>query len=602
MSQSRPTRRPRRWPALAAGGLLTVALLPTVATAGQPDADRGHAWVRSRIAQMSLPEKVGQLFMTYAYGETAGTQAPADVANNQATYGVDNAAALVDRYHLGGIIYFAWSNNVNDPEQIAGLSNGVQDAALDDRPGVPALVSTDQEGGIVARVGPPATELPGNMALGAGRRADDAETAAAITGRELAAMGVSWDFAPVADVNVNPQNPVIGVRSYSEDPALAADLTAAQVRGYQGTGIAAAAKHFPGHGDTATDSHTGLPVINHTRRQWEQIDRPPFQAAVDAGVKAIMTAHIVVPSLDPSGDPATLSRPILTGILRQEMGYDGVVITDALGMAGVRKEYGDDRVPVLALKAGADMLLMPPDLDLAYNAVLQAVRSGELTESRIDRSVYRVLRLKWDLGLVQDPYVDVEQVPGRVGTDEHYTAAQELTDRTTTLVRNQGGVLPLNPDARQSAFVTGWGANTTETIAEKMRQRGADTAVLATGTNPSDAQIEAAVAQAQDRDLTVVVSYRAWMDAHAQQRELVRRLVATGKPVVAVAARDPYDIAYFPEVPAYLATYSWTGVSLESVVRTLYGQNDPGGGLPVTIPAADDPGTVLYPFGHGLGY
>ncbi|MGH3354449.1 MAG: glycoside hydrolase family 3 protein, partial [Nocardioidaceae bacterium] len=424
----------------------------------------------------------------------------------------------------------------------------------------------------------------------------------AITGRELAALGVTWDFAPVADVNVNPQNPVIGVRSYSEDPGLAADLAAAQVRGYQGADIAAAAKHFPGHGDTATDSHTGLPVITHTREQWVQIDRPPFQAAIDAGVKAIMTAHIVVPALDASEDPATLSRPILTGILRQEMGYDGVIITDALGMEGVREKYGDDRVPVLALKAGVDILLMPPKFELAYTSVLEAVRSGEISQRRIDASVRRVLQLKWDLGLVGDPYVDVDDVPQKVGTPEHYAAAQQLTDRTTTLVKNDDGLLPLDPTSSQSVLVTGWGVGTTATLADKMSERGADAQALETGANPSDEQIAAAVAAARTRDLTVVVTNRAWLDANAQQRRLVQELIATGKPVVAVAARDPYDIAHFPTVPAYLATYSYTGVSLESVVRAMYGETTPQGRLPVTIPTADDPDTALYPFGHGLGY
>ena len=200
---------------------------------------------------------------------------------------------------------------------------------------MPSLVGIDQEGGIVARIGAPATQLPGNMALGAGRSTSDARTAAAVNGDELAAMGINRNFAPVADVNVNPANPVIGVRSFGENPAPGREHDRrADAAATAATGVAGAAKHFPGHGDTATDSHTGLPVVDHTRAEWEQIDAPPFQAAIDAGIDAIMTAHISVPALDPSGDPATLSKPIITGILREEMGYDGVVITDALDMAG----------------------------------------------------------------------------------------------------------------------------------------------------------------------------------------------------------------------------------------------------------------------------
>ena len=394
---------------------------------------------------------------------------------------------------------------------------------------------------------------------------------------------------------------MIGVRSFSEDTQLTAALTAAQVRGYQSEGIAAAAKHFPGHGDTAVDSHTGLPTIDHTRAEWEEIDQPPFQAAIDQGIKAIMTAHIVVPSLDPSGDPATLSKPIMTGVLRNEMGYDGVVITDALTMAGVREKYGDAQVPVLALKAGVDMLLMPPDLDLAYNSVLGAVRSGELTESRIDTSVKRILRLKWDLGLVQNPYVDVARALEVTRSPEHLEQAQALTDRTPTLVKNEGDLLPL-ADAGQSVLVTGAGTAPTAIVAERMKQRGAKADVFETGTNPNQAKIDAAVAAARTHDVTVVLTNRAWMSSGAGQRELVRQLTATGRPVIGVAIRDAYDIAHFTEVPAYLATYSYSGVSLESAVRVLYGEINPQGKLPVTIPAAGDPDTALYPFGYGLSY
>ena len=565
---------------------------------GPPPGDRGTGWVNSTLDHMTLEEKVGQLFMTYAYGDTADTQRSADVAANQKAHGVDNAAQLIDRYKLGGVIYFAWSNNVNDTAQIAGLSNGVHRASLD-ATDTPALISTDQEGGVVFRV--PATELPGSMALGAGRSVQDAHTAATIGGRELESVGVNWNFAPVADVNVDAANPVIGVRSFSEDPQLTADLTGAQVRGYQAAGIASAAKHFPGHGDTAVDSHTGLPVIDHTREEWETIDRPPFQAAIDEGIKAIMTAHIVVPSLDPSGTPATLSKPIMTGVLREEMGYDGVVITDSLGMAGVREEYGDAQVPVLALKAGVDMLLMPPDLDLAYNSVLDAVRSGELTERRIDTSVKRILRLKWDLGLVEDPYADAAEAQRVTRSPEHLAQAQELTDRTTTLVKNDAGLLPL-ADEGQQVLVTGWGVSTTQTFAAKMEERGAEASVYETGERPSQARIDEAVARAQDHDVTVVLTNRAWMAANSGQQSLVRQLHASGEPVVVVAVRDPYDIAHFDEVPTYVATYSYSAVSLESAVRVLYGEIAPQGRLPVTIPSATDPGTTMYRFGHGLAW
>ena len=388
---------------------------------------------------------------------------------------------------------------------------------------MPSLVGIDQEGGIVARIGPPATQLPGNMALGAGRSNRDAQTAAAINGDELAAMGINWNFAPVADVNVNPANPVIGVRSFGENPRLVSGMTAAQTRGYTAAGIAGAAKHFPGHGDTATDSHTGLPVIDHTREEWEQLDRPPFQAAIDAGVPAIMSAHISVPALDPSGDPATLSEPIMTGILREEMGYDGVVITDALDMAGASATYGNDRVPVLALKAGVDMLLMPPEFDVAYNAVLDAVESGELTEERIDTSVRRILTLKQDLGIVDDPYVDPAEMPAHVGTPDHLATVQDITDRTTTLVRNQRAAAAAGARTRaRTRWSPAGESSTTATVAAELAERGVASDVLETGAQPGPGDHRRTPSKrARNRNFVVVITNRAGLEGQEGQAKLV---------------------------------------------------------------------------------
>ncbi|KOX24362.1 beta-N-acetylhexosaminidase [Saccharothrix sp. NRRL B-16348] len=566
---------------------LLVSAAPAVAAAGPGDV------VADALRGMSLEEKVGQLFVTYAYGATVDASDPASVAANRRQHGVDNAEQLIRKYHLGGIIYFAWSGNTANPAQVAELSNGIQRVSS-----IPALVSTDQEYGVVSRIGEPVTPFPGNMALGAARDPEAAGEAALIAGRELRAMGVNQDFAPVADVNVNALNPVIGVRSFAEDPELTARLVEAQVRGYERGGVSATAKHFPGHGDTAVDSHTGLPVIGHSREDWERLDAPPFRRAIAAGIDSIMTAHIVVPALDPAGDPATLSRPIITGVLRDRLGYDGVVVTDSLGMAGVRQKYGDDRVPVLALKAGVDQLLMPPDIDLAYQAVLAAVRGGELTERRIDQSVRRILRMKAKRGLFGGRFVDPAKLPDVVGTAPNKQAAQRITDRTTTLVRNE--ILPLRtPPA--AVFTTGWGTTADPVphrFAAAVGRRSATANALVTGANPNQSTIDRAVAGAGAADLTIVATNKAWTDVG--QQNLVKALLATGKPVVVIAVRDPYDIAYFPEARTYLATYSYTDISVESAVRVLYGEHAPVGKLPVTIPVAGDPPTALHPFGHGL--
>lgn len=557
--------------------------------------------IRSKIAHMSLQEKVGQMFVPYVYGETADTTDPAMVATNRKIYGVDNAEQLIDKYKPGGVIYFAWSNNVNNPQQIAGLSNGIQRAAVDQRSGIPMLVSTDQEQGVVVRVGEPATQFPGNMALGASRSEEDARTAAAITGQELRAVGVNQNFAPVADVNVNAQNPVIGVRSFGGDAGLVSGMARSQVEGYQeASNISSTAKHFPGHGDTDVDSHTGLPVITHSREELEQIDLPPFKAAIDAGIDAIMTAHIVVPALDDSGRPATLSKPILTGLLREEMGYNGLIVTDALTMAAVREQYGDDRVPVEAIKAGADMMLMPPDMDAAYNGVLDAVKSGEIKEKRINESVYRILKAKQKRGLFENPYVDESAVDSTVGTPEHLAAADAITEKTITLVKNDAGILPLATDSGKRALVTGWGVITTGNIAAGMQERGVDSEALETGINPSDAKIDEAVSKSEGKDLIFVTTNKAW--TYSGQQKLVKALLDTGKPVVVAATRDPYDIAYFTGAETYLATYSYRTVSTTALVRVLFGEVNPSGKLPVEIPAAGDPNQTLYPYGHGLGY
>jgi len=377
-------------------------------------------------------------------------------------------------------------------------------------------------------------------------------------------------------------------------------MVAAQVKGYQEDGkVSASAKHFPGHGDTATDSHVAFPVITHSRAQWEQIDAPPFKAAIKEGIDMIMTAHLSFPALDDSGNPATLSKPILTDLLRGELGYKGVIITDALNMQGVRDLYGDAEVAVRALEAGADQLLMTPEMDAAYAAVIDAVKSGRISRSDLDAKVRRVLELKVKRGIVADPMVDPAALGSVVGTADHLATAAAISDRTTTLVANDDGVLPLSAPGKD-VLVTGYGVTTTQTLADGLTAAGAATTVRQTGTSPSATAIAGAVAAAQGKDAVVVTTMKAW-GTPAQQR-LVKALQDTGIPVIVVATRDPYDIAYLPGTATYLATYSYSPVAIESVARVITGSVAPTGKLPVDIPTKDDPSSVLFPFGHGLSY
>ncbi|HEX5566498.1 MAG TPA: glycoside hydrolase family 3 N-terminal domain-containing protein, partial [Streptomyces sp.] len=498
-----------------------------------------RARARSMARRMSLEEKVGQLFVVEVHGQSADTPA----AGNRALYGVDTPAEVIAKYHAGGVIYFdarRGPDNVREPRQIARLSNGLQRAACSTGARVPLLISIDQEGGsLVYRLTEPATLLPGNMALAASRSEADARRSAEIIARELAALGINQNYAPVADVNINPANPVIGIRSFGSDPALCSALVDAAVSGHHAGGTASAAKHFPGHGDTDTDSHTGLPEIPHTRAELDRIDLPPFRAAIARGVDTIMTAHIVVPALDPTGVPATMSRPIVTGLLREELGFDGLIVTDALDMQGASGQFPEDVAPVQALLAGCDQLVLAPKMDIAYNAVLDAVRSGRIPASRLDSAVERVLAHKIRRGLLREPYVDEERAVRTVGSARHLADAQAITDRTLTLIRNEGALLPLS-SAPRSVLVTGWGVGTTQVLADAIAARGGQTTtVLETGATPSATRIAEVSAAAAGRDLVVIAvnAAAAGSERGVAQANLVKALMDTGTPVVAVAVR-----------------------------------------------------------------
>ena len=609
MTAPRPLRRRVIVPSLTAVALLGAATVAGAAPASPQQVQGGaaamNAWASAALHRMTLEEKVGQLFVATIWGKSA------DEVNqgNLDHYGVGTAAEVIQRFKVGGAIYFnnSGTDNVDNPQQMAAFSNGLQKAAITANTHLPLMISIDQEGGNVTRVEAPATEYPSNMAVGAGRTSADAKTLASINGHELRAIGINQNFAPVADVNSNPLNPVIAARSFSAHPDLASDMVAAEVKGYQDAGlpwdtVSSAAKHFPGHGDAATDSHTGLPVINRTEEQWRAIDLPPFQAAIKAGIDVIMTAHIQFPSLDPSGVPATLSKPIMTGLLRDELGYNGVIVTDSLGMQGVRDMFGDEEVPVMALEAGIDQLLMPPNLGLAENAVLNAVHTGRLTEKRIDESVLRILQLKWKRGALLKPFVDEKAVPRKVGTEQNLAKVQKLTDKTVTVLRNDADVLPATT-APGKVLVAGVGdtVNTTKSptqLAAALTARGSQATALPTGLKPTAEQITAATTATQGSDLVVLLTNN--LSTNTTQSDLLRALLATGKPVVAVASQVPYDAGFVTEAPTWIATYSWRGVSMESLAKVIRGEISPQGKLPVDVPSGADPATILYPFGTGL--
>ncbi|MBX3030684.1 MAG: glycoside hydrolase family 3 protein [Chloroflexi bacterium] len=565
-----------------------------VASLGTTDAVA--AQVEDILSRMTLRQKVGQLFVSRVYGATVDDRSPAVVAANQKALKVDNAKELIERYHVGGIVYFRWTRSLRDPRQTARLSNGIQTVARAQDPGIPLFISTDEEGGIVTRLPSPSTAFPGAMALGATRSDALARDQGRVIGLELAAVGINQDLAPVADVNVDPDNPVIGLRSLGAGPAFVARLTAAQVLGLQeDAGVSATVKHFPGHGDTNVDSHTGLPVIDHSRAEWERLDAPPFQAAIDAGTDMIMTAHISVPALDPSGWPATLSRPIITGILREEMGFEGLIITDSLGMAGVRAQWSHEEIAVLALKAGVDMLVNPGRLRKAYNAVLRAVREGELSESRIDASVRRILTVKIRRGLFERPPVRPAEAASRMGIPAHRTIADRVAARSVTLVRDRADLVPSQLRGRR-VLVTGYGVAAGKRLVIALKRQGATVTRRTTGQRPSDATIASAVRAAAGTHLVVVLLWNARGDV--RQRRLVERLEAAGHRVITVATGNPYDIGWLSASRTHLLTYSLSAASMRGLARVIGGRIEARGRLPVAIPRLG--GGTLYPIGHGL--
>ncbi|MFD8565696.1 glycoside hydrolase family 3 protein [Streptomyces sp. NPDC059639] len=557
-------------------------------------------------ARMTPEEKVGQLFMIEVAGRDAFRVSEAAAALNRRRYGVDTPAEVVRRFAPGGVIYFCerGDDNLGAPGQIARLSGGLQRVSRDTS-GLPLIISVDQEGGAVSRLPtPPATEQPGNMALGATWSTADARRSYEITGAELDACGITADHAPVADVNVNPANPVIGVRSFGASPRAVSQFVRAAIDGLHRGGVAATAKHFPGHGDTDTDSHVGLPRITHSRAQLDAIDLPPFRAAVDAGVDLIMTAHISVPALDPTGVPATMSHAVVTGLLREELGFEGLIVTDALDMRGASEQFPPDRAAVTALAAGVDMLVLSPDLPRAYAAVLDAVRSGRISASRLDASVIRVLSHKIRRGLFAAT-ADEARAERGVGRPEFRSDVAAITARGTTLVKNDGGVLPVRTGARR-VLVTGADPVAVSRLTASFRSRGHTVTALDAGAAPEAAVIEEAVGHTDAVDLVVVatsgLSVGGGQDPGAAQVELVRALLATPSPVVVIGVRTPYDINRFPGAPVYLATYGNGATALDQAVGVVVGEHGPSGRLPVSVPVAGDPSRTLFPVGHGLRF
>lgn len=571
----------------------TVQSQPTNPTASRPAID-------DIVATLSDREKIGQMVMALMN--------PTDEGKPPSW-----AETVVKELKVGS----AMVEHVGTPAQTGEFNNQLQRWASETESKLPLLVGADFEFGAAHSVGDlqddQTTQFPRNMNLGALGSEQAAADAAEITGAETRAMGYHWGFAPVADVNTNPENPVIGIRAFSGDTDITTTLTAAQVRGFQkmGNGIIATAKHFPGHGDTHTDSHTGLPTVSYDRETLDEIHLAPFRAAIDTGIDAIMTAHIVVETVDPER-PATLSEPVLTGLLRDELGFDGLIVTDSMSMQAITDIWGQQRAAVLAAKAGADVIMSMggyEDHAATVDALYDAVQSGELSIERVEEAATRVLEAKRTVGvLTRDGgrpggriYVDPKRAAHRTGTVPHLRRAAEIARESMTLVKNDG-VLPFDPDEEGTTLVAG--VTQVDVLADAARERS-DGDVVAWQSSqwrdddPTDEEIDEATALAETADRVLVATYSA-SELPAGQAQLVDSLRGTGTPTAAVSVGLPYDIASYPDVDAYVASYAldrWKQLNvsaLEAVVEVVFGA-EPKGTLPVEIEGH-------YPLGHGLRY
>lgn len=539
------------------------------------------SWVADRLNTMTLDEKIGQLFQVRVSGSVFG----------------DAIRQIIENQHIGGVVYFQ-AGNLDNPVEAAQLSNDLQTCAIGpDGTDIPLLISMDQEGGRVTRITGGA-EFPGNMGLGAARSADMAWLTGSVFGSEIKAVGANMDLAPVFDVNNNPANPVIGVRSFGEQPSLASDMGQAYVEGLHSAGIIATGKHFPGHGDTAVDSHSGLPIVTYDFTTLDTVHGKPFRDAVANGLDCIMTAHIVVTCLDPD-HPATLSPAVLSGYLRGNIGFDGVCMTDSMGMAGVTSGYTIAQATVLAIQAGNDLLSLPPDLNTAISALQTAVANGDITESRIDQSVTRILKLKHKYGLFANPFVDPNAASGIVGSAAHWASELSAARAAVTLVQNTGSVLPLSLASGQKILlVTVQSSAETTTVAATrfasyITAKHSNVQSMAIGENPTSSQRTTVKNAAATADVVIVGTSRSLL--YSGQTTLVKDLKALGKTVICVGLREPYELASFPEVDAYLAAYNYRNCGFAAAADVIFGDVNPSGLLPVTIPG-------LYAFGHGLSY
>lgn len=540
-------------------------------------------WADEQLAALTLEQKVSQLF------SVRGNSLYTSEDDSQFTKLVD----FVDRFEVGGITFFQ-----GEPFEQATLANALQRRAR-----VPLLISQDMEWGAGMRV-EHTTTFPRTMALGATRDPDLAYMAGYVTAIEARALGTHQVFAPVADVNNNPFNPIINVRSFGEKPDLVAELASAFARGVQDGGAISTAKHFPGHGDTETDSHAALPILPFGMDRLEAVELIPFRRLINQGIMSVMTGHLAFPRVEPDSTvPATLSPRVTTTILREQLGFNGLIVTDALDMAGVTANFSTGDTAVRAFKAGADMLLLSEDPYAARAAILRAVEAGDISEQRINSSVRRILRAKAWVGLSRSAATDLQDIRRRVSTSAHRAVSETIARRSLTLLRNSNGLLPLENVERILVVTLSDAADPAAGqyfASELQRHAGrakVDTYLLDDRSNPDE--YAAVLDSAASYDVVVVPAYvfvRSWsgrINLAQKNLDFLNALRAAGSPVALISFGNPYIVIGIDQPDAYVAAYGASEASQRAAAEALFGRSGFQGRLPITIPET-------YGFGEGI--
>jgi len=540
-------------------------------------------WVNKALAKMSLEEKIGQMIACRYSGY---------FVNSESEY-LEELKTLVLEQKIGGFVLFG-----GDVFETAHLNNTLQEIAK-----TPLLMASDLERGLGNQIDG-AVLFPPAMSLGAADSKELAYNMGKITAREARAIGIHMTYAPVVDVNINPDNPIINVRSFGEDPEQVARLAVAFIKGCQENGLITTAKHFPGHGDTAEDSHLVLPTIEGGRNRLDKVELFPYRKAVQSGVQAIMVSHLRLPALDPTPNmPASLSSPIITELLREDMGFKGLLVTDAMDMQAVTKLYSSEEAALMAVKAGIDMVLLPPKPREVIDKLVRAVKDGDISESRIDVSVKRILETKARLGLHKRRLVDLEVLDEKIATSAHRRQAEIALENSMTLVKNAGDLIPLPLEGKKLAVLSlssdrgGYYAG--RTFVEEIMARVPGTFTFYAEATTGIEYLESVLEDTADADICVVGlfsrlrGYKGSIGLEEKHVDLIRQIILSDKKVVVISFSSPYFLGQFPGVDAYLCAYRYSSEAQVAAVQALFGEIAIQGRLPVSIPH-------LYPLGHGI--